>query len=50
MKLKLKNGEEYDVKFWSFVKCQIISQMAITIIMYGIIAVVLIILKIGGLI
>jgi len=44
MKLKLKDGTTLDVKFWSFTKCFILSNLVITGISYLLFFGVLIIL------
>jgi len=49
MKLKLNNGKELDVKYWSFAKCYILSGLGIAGIIYGALAILVILLSIASL-
>ena len=49
MKLKLNNGKELDVKYWSFAKCHILAGLGIAGIIYGALAILVILLSIASL-
>ena len=48
MKLKLKNGEIIEVKFWSFVKCVVLVQLTMMGITYGVMGICLLIYGLTG--
>jgi len=48
MKLKLTNGKELDVGYWSFAKCYILSGLGIAGIIYGALAILGLLLIILG--
>ncbi len=46
MKLKLTDGTEIDIKFWSFVKCYVMSGAVLAGIQIGLLLLLIIIFKV----
>lgn len=49
MKLKLNNGQELEVSFWSFMKCHVLVNLALVGIVYGIMGIFFLVLLMAGL-